>query len=175
VERRLAALASGLACLLALALASRARADQAPVSPLASVATVRASAAPRLELPASLRFTAFHELGLAGLNLRLQFKLPLAPYIEGRLGDGVSAARPDGALMIPGTQIGVSGSAAAGWMSMRGVDLGVDVHRFRGGYVSLALGWLRSSWPVSGFDERDRFVSTSSWSNGFVFKLGVSF
>jgi hypothetical protein len=74
-----------------------------------------------------------------------------------------------------GTHVGVSGSAAAGWQYLRGVDLGFDVHQFRGGYVSVALGWLRSSWPVGGFDERDRLVSRNVSSEGFVLKLGVSF
>jgi hypothetical protein len=175
VGRRLVALASGLAVVLPLPLVSRARADQTPVSPLAPAATVRAGAAPRLALPATLRLTTFRELGLAGVNLRLQFPIPLSPYLEGRLGDGVSEARPDGALMIPGTHVGVSGSAAAGWQYLRGVDLGFDVHRFRGGYVSVAVGWLRSSWPVGGFDERDRLVSRKVWSDGLLFKLGVSF
>jgi len=41
--------------------------------------------------------------------------------------------------------------------------------------VSVALGWLRSSWPVGGFDDRNRLVSTNVWSDGFVFKVGVSF
>jgi hypothetical protein len=139
------------------------------------VPTVQAGAAPRLEVPASLRLAPWRELGLAGVNLRLQLGTPLSPYVEGRLGDGVSASRPDGALMIPGTAIGVSGSTSAGWKSARGVDLGVDVHRFRSGYVSVALGWLRSSWPVGGFDERDRIVSTQVGSDGFMFKIGVSF
>jgi hypothetical protein len=125
-----------------------------------------------------LRLALSREFGLVGLNLRLRLPLSLAPYVEGRLGDGVSASRPDGALMIPGTPIGVSSTAGergAGLMSMRGVDLGVDVHRFRIGYASVALGWLRSTWPVGGFDDHHRFVATNVSLDGFVFKLGVSF
>jgi hypothetical protein len=139
------------------------------------VPKVRAGATQSLELPSSLRVAPWRELGLTGVNLRLQLRTPLSPYVEGRLGDGVSTSRPDGALMIPGTAIGVSGSTSAGWKSARGIDLGFDVHRFRGGYVSVALGWLRSSWPVGGFDERDRIVSTQVRTDGFMFKIGVSF
>lgn len=173
-ERRFA-LASGLALVLSLSFVPRARADQAPISPLARVATVSNTSVPRLEVPTFVRLTAAHAFGLVGANLRLQLARPLAPYVEGRMADGVAASRPDGALMIPGTPIGLSGAVGAGWMYTRGVDLGVDVQRFRAGYVSIALGWLRSTWPVGGFDRNDRLVATDVSRDGVVFKVGLSF
>lgn len=175
MNKRLAAFASGIALVIPVSFASRARADLEPLSPRAVTASVRGQAAPAVDLRPSLRITPLRELGLAGVNLRLQFPTPFAPYVEGRLGDGVSASRPDGALMIPGTPIGVSGAAAAGWMQTRGVDLGVDVQRFKQGYVSVALGWLRSTWPVGGFDQNDRLVSANVSRDAFVGKLALSF
>lgn len=139
---------------------------------------MRASRAWELSLPRIVRLTPSRELGLVGLNLRLRFPGALAPYVEGRLGDGMSASRPDGALMIPGTPIGLSGAMGgqgAGLVTARGVDLGVDVRRFRGGYVSVAVGLLRSTWPIGGLDAHDRLVVTNVSLDGAIFKVGVSF
>jgi hypothetical protein len=122
-----------------------------------------------------LQLKWLREPGPVGLNLRLRLPIPVVPYVEGRLGDGLSAARPDGALMIPGTRIGLSGSAAGGWPYSRGVDLGFDVHQFRSGYLSVAFGWLRSSWRLGGFDERGTFVPRHLTSDAFLFKVGFSF
>jgi hypothetical protein len=168
--RRLALL-PGLALLLSFMVASSARADQ-PAGKL------RAFGTRNVRLPQSLRLTPLREFGLAGLNLRLRIPGPIAPYVEGRLGDGVSADRPDGALMIHGTPIGVGGAIGAGGSGLvaaRGVDLGVDVRRFKGGYVSVALGLLRTSWAVGGLDDRDRLVATHVSADGAVLKVGVSF
>jgi hypothetical protein len=160
--------------------AARARADQAPVTPLAPVASVRAVATPRLRPPPFLRLASWRAFGFTGLDLRLDLPLPLpvAAHVDASLGDGVSASRPDGALLIPSTPIGVGGSAGptgAGLMSARGVDLGVDVARFGGGYVSVALGWLRSTVPVGGFDDRARLVATNVSLDGFMLKVGLTF
>ena len=175
MDKRRLAIASGFALVLPVSFAPRAHADRAPVSPLAPVAAVSSTSAPRLEFPPFVRLTSSDAFGLVGANLRLQLARPLAPYVEGQLGDGVSASRPDGALMIPGTPIGLNAAAGAGWMYMRGVELGVDVQRFRTGYVSIALGWLRSTWPVGGFDRNDRLVATDVSRDGVVFKIGFSF
>jgi hypothetical protein len=60
-------------------------------------------------------------------------------------------------------------------MAVRGVDFGLDVARFRGGYASVAIGWFRSTWPVGALDVHERLVMTNVSLDGAMFKLGVSF
>jgi hypothetical protein len=170
MKSRFALLASAAAGLVS-SFTPSARA-QGTASPPVTIARARPSL--KLELRGFLRLTGSREYGLAGLNLRLQAPTRLAPYVEGRLGDGVVAARPDGALMIPGTPVGLSGAAGASWMFTRGVDVGVDVRRFDRGYLSVALGWLRSSSPVGGFDANDRQVWRDVSHDAFLLKIGVA-
>jgi hypothetical protein len=173
--RRLAAFAPAFTLLLPLSFASRVRAQQAPTPPASSV---RASSAWAIPAARTLRLTPLRELGIEGLNLRLRLPGPLGPYVEGRLGDGMSASRPDGALMVPGTPVGLSGALGgqgAGLVTARGVDVGLDVRRFKGGYVSVALGLLRSTWPIGGLDAHDRLVLTNVSLDAAIFKVGVSF
>jgi hypothetical protein len=174
--RRIAVLGSGFAVLLSLASSARAAAASSP--PLAPTAAVTTSRGPVVPLSRLLHLAPSRELGLAGANLRLQLPALVAPYVEARLGDGVSASRPDGALLIPGTSIGLGGALGdrgAGLLTARGVDLGVDVHRFRGGYVSLAIGWQRSTVLVGGLDAHERLVANDVSVDGVMFKIGFSF
>jgi hypothetical protein len=172
--RRIAALGSCFAVLLSVVSSARAA---GAASPTAAATTSRGPAVPLSRL---LRLAPSRELGLAGANLRLRLPAlvgPYNPYLEARLADGVSASRPDGALLIPGTSLGLGGALGdrgAGLLTARGVDLGLDVHRFRGGYVSVAIGWLRSTVLVGGLDH-ERLVTNHVSLDGAMFKLGISF
>lgn len=170
MKSRLAVLASAAVGLVS-SLAPTARAQGNSSRP---VAAAHRLSSPKLDLRRYLHLAGWREYGLAGLNLRLQLPQRIAPYVDGRLGDGVVAARPDGALMIPGTPVGLNGAAGASLMFTRGVEIGVDVHRFKQGYLSIALGWLRSSSAFGGFDATDRLTSQSVSQDAFLLKLGLA-
>jgi hypothetical protein len=176
--RRLVALGPGVALLLSLPLAPRARAAHRLAPPAAPATGLRVSRGPVALPPGLLRLTPSREFGLAGVNLRLRLPAPVSPYVEGRLGDGLSASRPDGALVIPGTAIALNGAAGergAGVMAVRGVDLGLDVLRFRGGYVSVAVGWLRESRLTGGLDLHEQLVARSVSLDSAMFKVAIAF
>jgi len=139
-----------------------------------SLTAAHASPRLQLDLPVLLHLEPLREPGFAGLNLRLRAIGQVAPFVEGRLGDGVVAARPDGALVIPGTPVGLNGALGPSGMLVRGVDVGVDVHRFERGYLSVAIGWLRSSARMSGFDTNDRQFSCEVWRDALLFKVGLT-
>jgi hypothetical protein len=113
--------------------------------------------------------------GLVGVNLGLQIPRRITPFIEGRLAGGIIATRADGAMMIPGTPISVNGGSGSSFMLTRGIDVGVEVYTFNKGFVSAALGWMRTSWQVTGFDQHDSMVSRQVSYDSFLLKIGVGF
>ena len=154
-------------------LASSGRVAAAP-----AVATVILQVARPLKLELShlrLQLLASRDFGLAGMNLRLGLPNRVGPYIEGRMASGAGPSRPDGALMVPGTPIGLNGVASGTWTHTRGVDLGLYVHQGRHETMWVALGWIRSTWLVSGVDAHDRFTARDSSSDGIMLKVGFNF
>lgn len=109
--------------------------------------------------------------GLLGVKLGLRLPRSVTPYVTGRVGVG----RADGALSIPGTPFNVSGSAGISGISMRGVDVGVDVYSFgRNQSLSVALGWVRTTVQDAGYGAAGMFFKQSSY-DGFLLKLGFTF
>jgi hypothetical protein len=96
--------------------------------------------------------TASVEYGLFGGNLGLQLPGRVTPYVEGRVAGGVLGGTLDGPLTIPGTTVSVSGVSAATWLYARGVDAGAEIYAFGRSYLSLGLGWVRTSWGSASYD-----------------------
>jgi hypothetical protein len=113
--------------------------------------------------------------GLVGVNLGLQIPRRITPFIEGRVAGGIIATRADGALMIPGTPVSVNGSGGSSFMLTRGIDVGLEVYTFNKGFVSAAVGWMRTSWQMTGFDMHDTMVSRQVSYDSFLLKIGVGF
>jgi hypothetical protein len=109
--------------------------------------------------------------GLLGVKLGLKVPRGVTPFVSGRVTSG--SVRP-GALMIPGTPITVGGSGAPSGMSSRGVDIGIDVMKFGGGSLSLALGYTRTTWQFADY-ARNTMVFKQSSTDGFLLKVGITF
>jgi hypothetical protein len=117
---------------------------------------------------------ATEHFGLLGVNLRFQIPRRVTPFIEGRVGGGLVATRPDGAILIPGTPLAIDGTGA-GWMYTHGVDIGVELYAFKGGFLTAALGWLRTTRQNAGYDTAGAMFFQQSTHDTFLLKLGVVF
>jgi hypothetical protein len=122
--------------------------------------------------------TASLKYGTLGLNAGLQLPGRVTPFVEGRLDGGVLAGQLDGPLTIPGTTMTVSDVSAATYFYARGLDAGAAFYVVGRAYLSLSLGWLRSTWGSADYEA----VLAKSSSNlqlknvthdSFVFKLGL--
>jgi hypothetical protein len=116
--------------------------------------------------------------GLVGVNVGLQLPGRVTPFVEGRLDGGVLGGTLDGSVMIPGTTVSASGVSAATWMIARGLDAGVDVYALGRAYLSLSLGWMRTTWGGADYDAM--VVGTGAsvkledvTHDSFLFKIGV--
>jgi hypothetical protein len=118
--------------------------------------------------------------GLVGVNAGLQLPGRVTPFLEGRLAGGVLGGHLDGPFTVPGTNTSVSGGSVATWIYARGVDAGVEVYTFGRAYLSLSLGWVRTTWgdadyaaviANAGASIQFRDVTHDS----FLLKLGIGF
>jgi hypothetical protein len=116
--------------------------------------------------------------GMLGLNAGLQLPGRVTPFLEGRLDGGVLAGQIDGPLMIPGTTATVSNFSAATYIYTRGLDAGAAFYVVGRAYLSLSLGWLRSSWGTA--DYQAALAKSSSGlqlqnvtHDSLVFKIGL--
>jgi hypothetical protein len=116
--------------------------------------------------------------GLVGLNAGLQLPGRVTPFIEGRLDAGVLYGSLDGTVTIPGMAATVRGVAAATYLYARGVDVGAEVYTFGRAYLSLSLGWLRTTWGSTDYEAMLANASAGlTFKNvthdSFLFKLGL--
>jgi hypothetical protein len=114
--------------------------------------------------------------GMLGLNAGLQIPGRVTPFVEGRLDGGVLAGDLEGPLTLPGTMMTVSNVSAMTYLYARGLDAGAAFYVVGRAYLSLSLGWLRTTWGSadykavaagSGLDLKD--VTHDS----VVFKIGL--
>ena len=96
--------------------------------------------------------TASVKYGLLGGNIGLQLPGRITPFVEGRIAGGVLGGTLDGPLTIPGTSVTVSGVSAATWMYARGIDAGAEIYTLGRAYVSLGLGWVRTTWGDASYN-----------------------
>jgi hypothetical protein len=116
--------------------------------------------------------------GLIGMNAGIQLPGRVTPFFEGRLDGGVLGGTLDGSVTIPGTTISASGVSAATWMVAYGLDAGMDVYALGRGYISLSLGWLRTTWGGADYDAMLAEAGTSVklrdvTHDSFLFKIGI--
>lgn len=118
--------------------------------------------------------------GLLGVVGGFQYPARITPFVEGRLVGGVLGGTLDGPLTIPGTTLMLNGTSVATYIYGGGIDIGADVFALGRGYVSVSLGWLRTTWggldyaamikdPLAGI----QFKNLTD--NSFTLKLGVGF
>jgi len=117
--------------------------------------------------------------GLLGVDAGVQIPGRVTPFFEGRLAAGVLGGTLDGALTIPGTTATVSGVSAATWMYARGLDAGVELYALGPTYVSLGLGWIRTTWGSASYDAMVASRGGAGLTfkdvthDSFFFKIGV--
>jgi hypothetical protein len=123
--------------------------------------------------------TASVKYGLLGANFGLQIPGRITPFIEGRIAGGVLGGTLDGPLAIPGTTIAVSGVSAATWMWARGVDAGTEIYLLGRSYLSLGVGWVRTSWGSASYESMVSSVSGAGIKfqsvnhDSFLLKVGL--
>jgi hypothetical protein len=96
--------------------------------------------------------TASVKYGLLGANAGFQLPGRVTPFVEGRLAAGVLGGTLDGSLTIPGSSFVVSDASVATWMYASGVDAGTEIYFAGRAYVSLAVGWIRTTWGSATSD-----------------------
>jgi hypothetical protein len=116
--------------------------------------------------------------GLLGVTAGLQYPARITPFVQGGAAAGILAGAADGAITVPGTSVSIAGASAATLMWDRGVDVGADLYTVGRLFLSVSVGWLRTSWrgpdlaamaaaPAAGLRLKD--VQTDSMS----VKVGV--
>jgi hypothetical protein len=83
--------------------------------------------------------------GLAGLTTGIQYPARVTPFIEGRAVGGVLTGKLTGALTV-GDDVYMGGMSATTWMWAGGLETGIELYVFRRAYLSVAAGWMRSTW-----------------------------
>jgi hypothetical protein len=86
--------------------------------------------------------------GLFGLVTAVQYPglARVTPFLAGRLFGGVLGGRLDGPIAVPGTTVTLIGTSAVTWLYGGGLDLGANVFALGRSHVSLALGWVHTTW-----------------------------
>jgi hypothetical protein len=90
--------------------------------------------------------------GLVGVNAGLQLPARVTPFVEGRAAAGALGATLDGTVTIPGSTSTVSNVSAVTWMYATGIDAGAEVYVAGRAYVSLGIGWVRTTWGAARYD-----------------------
>jgi hypothetical protein len=122
--------------------------------------------------------TASLKYGTLGLNAGLQLPGRVTPFVEGRLDGGVLAGQLDGPLTIPGTTMTVSDVSAATYFYARGLDAGAAFYVVGRAYLSLSLGWLRTTWGSADYDavlarSSSNLMLKNVTHDSLVFKVGL--
>lgn len=112
--------------------------------------------------------------GVLGLTVGLQYPAGrLTPFLEGHLTGGALTGHLDGAIDISGTT--VENASATTWLVGRGLEAGVDIYAFGRSYVSLSLGWTRSTWegPDLRSPQGTDLRLTNLTSDSLIWTVGV--
>lgn len=113
---------------------------------------------------------------LLGVNAGVQLPGRVTPFIEGRLAGGALSGHTVGPIDVAG--VTVTQASATTYLYAFGVDAGAEVYVLGRGYLSLSLGWLRTTWR-GATDAAPPGASTPNIAltdithDSFVFKAGV--
>lgn len=119
---------------------------------------------------ASLRY------GLLGVSVGAQYPARITPFVEGHLAGGFMGASLDRPVTVGG--VTVANASGTTWLVVRGLDAGAEFYVVGRAYLSVSLGWMRSSWASPDFDQNA--VTSSSGlrvvtvtSDSFLWKVGL--
>lgn len=82
--------------------------------------------------------------GMSGVSVGIQYPWRVTPFLEGRFAAGVLAGSLDRAMTIAG--VTVNDPSAVTWMYGGGIETGVEVYAWKRAYLSVAVGWVRTTW-----------------------------
>jgi hypothetical protein len=119
--------------------------------------------------------------GLIGLGVGLQYAAPVTPFVDGRIVGGILSGDLDGSLAMAAatsTKPSPVGASATTWIYGRGIDAGAEM--FLGGraYLSIAIGWLHTTWRGVDYAALMQNPSAPLRSkdidgDSFTFKIGL--
>jgi hypothetical protein len=114
--------------------------------------------------------------GLVGLTAGVQYPGRVTPFIEGHLSGGLLSGKQDGTLTVAGTTI--SGASGTTWIYGRGIQIGTEVYISGRAYVSVSLGWMRTTWGAPDIgariqDPRSNLRLVDITSDSLFWKVGL--
>jgi hypothetical protein len=118
--------------------------------------------------------------GLVGWNAGVQIPGRVTPFLEARLAGGVLGGQTNGPITVPGTNITTSGGALVTWIYGRGLEGGAEFYVLGRSYVSVAIGWLRTTWRGADYAAATGSAGATIkladvTHDSFLLKLGVGF
>lgn len=119
--------------------------------------------------------------GVLGLSLGIQYGAPVTPFVEARAFGGILSGEPDRALMMVASTtpaLSAARAAATTWIYGRGLDAGAEIFLVGHVYVTVSVGWLRTTWGGIDYqaalqDPQARPRPKNLTDDSFTFKLGV--
>jgi hypothetical protein len=115
--------------------------------------------------------------GMVGANAGVQWPLGrVTPFVEGRLAGGLLHGQTVGTLTFDGGTI--TSAEATTWIYGRGLDAGAELYLFGRSYLTLSLGWLRTTWrgaQASAATSNGDLTLTDITHDALIFKLGLGF
>ena len=88
--------------------------------------------------------------GLFGVSVGTQYPARVTPFLEGHVAGGFMTATLDRPVTL-GT-VTVDNASGTTWLVVRGLDAGAEMYVFGRAYLSVSLGWMRSSWASPDFN-----------------------
>jgi hypothetical protein len=82
--------------------------------------------------------------GLGGVTAAVQYPARVTPFLEGRFAAGILGGQLDEPFQVGGVTI--SPSTAITYLYGGGLETGVELYVVGRAYLSIALGWMRTTW-----------------------------
>jgi len=115
--------------------------------------------------------------GLLGVSVGTQYPARITPFVEGHVAGGFMAATLDRPVTV-GT-LTVNNASGTTWLVVRGLDAGAELYVFGRAYLSVSLGWMRSSWASPDFNPYAPATTamnlriTTVTADSFLWKVGL--
>ena len=118
--------------------------------------------------------------GLIGFSAGVQYPARVTPFLEGHWSGGVLSGRQQGSLTVGDTTI--RGASGTTWLYGGGLDLGTEFYVVGRAYVSVAVGWMHTTWGAPDLTARLQSQSAPSQSgtplvnmtsDSFLWRVGI--
>lgn len=115
--------------------------------------------------------------GLLGVSVGAQYPARITPFVEAHAAGGFMTATLDRPVNVGG--LTVDNASGTTWLVTRGLDAGAEMYVFHRAYLSVSLGWLRSSWASPDFNPyapptaTQNLRITTVTADSFLWKVGL--